>query len=172
MEGEIGFDTGPDGSTFWFTLPAADEAAGDDGAPDEPAPAEPPGNACTLLYIEDHASNVALVDRLLARRDDYDLVAATTGGAGLKLAASVVPDLVLLDLDLPDMRGEDVLAELRADPTTADIPVVVVSADATAWRQKELVQAGAVAYIVKPLQLASFLATLDGVLGRAGAASS
>jgi DNA-binding response OmpR family regulator len=78
---------------------------------------------------------------------------------------------VLLDLDLPDIRGEDVMAALRADPVTAEIPVIVVSADATAWRQAELIRAGAAAYIVKPLQLASFLTTLDGVLRRPAAQS-
>jgi signal transduction histidine kinase/ActR/RegA family two-component response regulator len=173
MNGQIGLDTGRDGSTFWFELPAADlgqVAAGPAAA--ELAPSAAAEGTRNVLYIEDHLSNIALVERLLARRDDYELVTATTGGAGLKLAATVVPDLVLLDLDLPDMRGEDVLLELRADPATADIPVVVVSADATVWRQEQLTQAGAAAYIVKPLQLASFVATLDAVLGRAGARSS
>jgi signal transduction histidine kinase/ActR/RegA family two-component response regulator len=169
MDGEIGLETGPGGSTFWFTLPAAEpaEASRPDAA--DPAPATDAGGSHTVLYIEDHPSNIALVERLLARRDDFDLVTATSGRAGLKLAITVLPDLVLLDLDLPDIRGEDVLVELRAVPETAAIPVIVVSADATAWRQEQLIQAGAAAYIVKPLQLASFVATLDSVLGRAGA---
>jgi signal transduction histidine kinase/ActR/RegA family two-component response regulator len=173
MDGEIGLETGPGGSTFWIALPTADADAGAAGATtDELAPAAAAQGSRSVLYIEDHQSNIALVERLLDRRDDYGLVTATSGRAGLNLAAAVLPDLVLLDLDLPDMRGADVLAELRADPATAGIPVVVVSADATAWRQDQLKQAGAAAYIVKPLQLASFLATLDGVLGRAGARSS
>ena len=71
---------------------------------------------------------------------------------------------------MPDIRGEDMLVELRAEPSTVAIPVIVVSADATAWRQEELARAGAAAYIVKPLQLASFLSTLDAVLGRSAAA--
>ena len=172
MGGQIGVDTGPGGSTFWFLLPAG-ELAGTAGATAAELPAaEADHRARTVLYIEDHASNVALVERLLARRDDYDLVTAMTGRAGLKLAADVLPDLVLLDLDLPDIRGEDVLVELRADPATVGIPVVVVSADATAGRQEQLVAAGAAAYIVKPLQLASFLATLDSVLARSTARSS
>jgi CheY-like chemotaxis protein len=77
--------------------------------------------------------------------------------------------VILLDLDLPDIGGEDVLLELRADPATAGIPVIVVSADATAWRQEELARSGAAAYVVKPLQLASFLAKLDDVLGASAA---
>ena len=172
MGGQIGVDTGPGGSTFWLLLPAG-ELAGTAGAAADELPAPEAGHRPrTVLYVEDHASNVALVERLLARRDDYDLVTAMTGRAGLKLAADVLPDLVLLDLDLPDIRGEDVLVELRAHPATAGIPVVVVSADATVWRQEQLVGAGAAAYIVKPLQLASFVATLDSVLARSTARSS
>jgi signal transduction histidine kinase/CheY-like chemotaxis protein len=169
MGGEIGLETGSGGSIFWVDLPVTDmpQSVGAPGGELSPATANP--GSKTVLYIEDHLSNVALVERLLARRDDYELVSATTGRAGLKLAANVAPDLILLDLDLPDIRGEDVLVELRADPGTAAIPVIVVSADATAWRQEELARSGAAAYIVKPLQLASFLATLEGVLGRSAA---
>jgi DNA-binding response OmpR family regulator len=116
-------------------------------------------------------SNIALVERLLARRGDYGLITATTGRAGLKLAGELLPDAVLLDLDLPDIRGEDVMRQLRANPATDRIPVIVVSADATSWRQDELIAAGAAAYIVKPLQLASFLGTLDAVLRQQAAQS-
>ena len=171
MGGQIGLETGPGGSTFWFELPVADEHEPADGGAADVEPAAAPEGTKTVLYIEDHPSNVALVERLLARRDDYDLVTATTGRAGLNLAASVAPDVVLLDLDLPDIRGEDVLVELRAEPATAGIPVIVVSADATSGRQEQLLKEGAAAYIVKPLQLASFLATLDAVLGRSTARS-
>ena len=171
MGGEIGLETGSGGSIFWIDLPLTElvEAGAAPGA--ELAPGVASAGSKTVLYIEDHLSNVALVERLLARRDDYELVSATTGRAGLKLAAKVTPDVILLDLDLPDIRGEDVLVELRAEPATASIPVIVVSADATAWRQEELARSGAAAYIVKPLQLASFLATLDSVLGRSTARS-
>ena len=169
MGGEIGLETGPDGSTFWFLLPIAEGEQRATGSLAKLEPTGETGGAHSVLYIEDHASNVALVERLLARRADFELVTAMTGRAGLKLAASVAPDLVLLDLDLPDISGEDVLAELRADPVTAAIPVVVVSADATSWRQEQLLAAGAAAYVVKPLQLASFVATLDTVLGRSTA---
>jgi signal transduction histidine kinase/ActR/RegA family two-component response regulator len=170
MGGEIGLETGSGGSIFWVELPVTERAeiAATDGH--DLSRSTIAAGSKTVLYIEDHLSNVALVERLLARRDDYELVSATTGRAGLKLAANVAPDVILLDLDLPDIRGEDVLVELRADPVTATIPVIVVSADATAWRQEELARSGAAAYIVKPLQLASFLATLDAVLGRSTAA--
>jgi len=169
MGGEIGLETSADGSIFWIELPLAEMADGAGAADDAAPPAAPGAGAKTILYVEDHLSNVALVERLLARRGDYELVSASTGRAGLRLAATATPDVILLDLDLPDMSGEDVLARLHADPATVGIPVIVVSADATTWRQEELTRAGAAAYIVKPLQLASFLATLDGVLGRRAA---
>lgn len=169
MGGEIGLETSSEGSTFWIELPVTERSREIAAAAAELSPASRGGGSKTVLYVEDHLSNVALIERLLARRDDYALVSATTGRAALKLAGAIQPDVILLDLDLPDIRGEDVLAELRADPATAGIPVVVVSADATTWRQEELARSGAAAYIVKPLQLASFLATLDAVLGRSGA---
>jgi signal transduction histidine kinase/ActR/RegA family two-component response regulator len=165
MHGQIDFETGPGGSTFWVTLPVSDAVVVEALVPREEGRAEETAaGTMTLLYIEDHVSNIALVERLLARRGDYGLITATTGRAGLKLAGELLPDAVLLDLDLPDIRGEDVMRQLRADPATDRIPVIVVSADATSWRRDELIAAGAAAYIVKPLQLASFLGTLDAVL--------
>ena len=173
MNGSIAVDTGPDGTTFSVALPAADIARGDaDGLrPDAGVAAVDSGGARTALYIEDHASNIELVERLLARRGDFELVTALTGHAGLKLASTLGPDVILLDLDLPDMRGEDVLAELRFDEGSKDIPVIVVSADATGHRQEQLLRAGASAYVVKPIQLASFMATLDAVVGRSARTS-
>lgn len=171
MGGTIGVKTGQGGTTFWFRLPAADPGT----QRETPAPAGEPHAAPTAgkrtaLYIEDHVSNIKLVERLLERRGDFELLTAMTGRAGLQLAAGAEPDVVLLDLDLPDMRGEDVLVELRFDPSTSDIPVIVVSADATTRRQEELLGAGASAYVVKPIQLASFMTTLDAVVGRPAAA--
>jgi signal transduction histidine kinase/ActR/RegA family two-component response regulator len=169
MGGSIGVETGPGGSTFYVSLPAADPRLVEDvvdigaGPRHEPAPSR---ETRTVLYIEDHLPNIALMERLLGRRPGFELLTATTGQAGLELARSLHPDVVLLDLDLPDMRGEDVLAELRADSETADIPVIVVTADATARRQEELARAGSDAYVVKPIQLASFMSTLEAVLGR------
>ena len=169
MGGDIGVETGSGGSIFCIALPVTEMAAAAGAPGAEPTRAAAKAGSKTVLHVEDHLSNVALVERLLARRDDYEVVSATNGRAGLKLAANLAPDVILLDLDLPDIRGEDVLVELRADPATAGIPVIVVSADATAWRQEELARSGAAAYIVKPLQLASFVATLDNVLGASAA---
>jgi signal transduction histidine kinase/ActR/RegA family two-component response regulator len=175
MGGSIGVETGPGGSTFYVWLPAAHPLPVEDvvvHGVEPPHDRRASGDTRTVLYIEDHLSNIALLERLLGRRPGYELLTATTGRAGVQLARTLHPDVVLLDLDLPDMRGEEVLAELRADPETADIPVIVVTADATARRQEELTRAGADAYVVKPIQLASFMATLEAVLRRVESASS
>jgi signal transduction histidine kinase/ActR/RegA family two-component response regulator len=167
MGGTIDVQTGSGGSTFSVTLPAA-EAEAAEVAPRERADGERASGdgRRTVIYIEDNASNIALVDRLLGRRPGFELLTATTGGSGLSLSKAARPDVILLDLDLPDMNGKEVLERLRSDPATGDIPVIVVSADATAWRREQLARAGAAAYVVKPIQLASFMATLDAVLRR------
>jgi CheY-like chemotaxis protein len=91
---------------------------------------------------------------------------ALQGRLGLELAREHNPDLILLDLHLPDMKGEEVLGELRADPRTCDIPIVVISADATARQIARLRMAGARGYLTKPIDLDEFLAEIDDALDR------
>ncbi len=89
------------------------------------------------------------------------------GRAGLDLARERQPDLIALDLHLPDISGETVLEHLRADPSTVGIPVVVLSADATRRQIDRLLAAGAQAYLTKPLDVQAFLAVVDAHLGPA-----
>ena len=98
-----------------------------------PARREAPAlhGALRILHVEDNLANLALVEQILARHQEVELIAATLGGLALELARRHRPDVILLDLHLPDMSGIDVLGRLRADPVTTEIPVVVVSADAT-----------------------------------------
>jgi hypothetical protein len=91
-------------------------------------------------------------------------VAADRGETGLRLAGEVHPDLILLDLHLPDVPGETVLTALKADPRTSSIPVVVLSADATPGRVTRAEVAGADHYLTKPLDLAEFLRVVEAVL--------
>jgi CheY-like chemotaxis protein len=93
-----------------------------------------------------------------------ELAHTTQGGLGIDLARLHRPDMVLLDLHLPDMHGADVLDRLRADPRTADIPVVVLTADASPGTMRRLRDAGAHAYLTKPLDVAAFLTTIAGCL--------
>ena len=113
--------------------------------------------AATLLYVEDNLANLSLVETILLARPAWRVLPALQGGLGVELAREHRPDLVLLDLHLPDVPGDEVLRRLRADPRTATIPVVVVSADATPASFERLQQAGADAYLTKPLDVDEFL---------------
>lgn len=115
----------------------------------------------TVLQIEDNASNVNLVERIMERRPEIRLITANDGRRGVELARTQAPDLILLDLHLPDMPGHEVLRELRTYPETREIPVVVVSADATDTQVARLTSAGVFGYLTKPLDVAKFLATVD-----------
>jgi CheY-like chemotaxis protein/anti-sigma regulatory factor (Ser/Thr protein kinase) len=118
----------------------------------------------TLLYIEDTSSNRELVKTVLQRRPGITLLMAEEGGIGIELARQHMPDLILLDLHLPDMSGEQVLEQLRADPALAQIPVIVVSADATAVRIEQAMRAGARDYLTKPLSVRQFLMVLEDLV--------
>jgi PAS domain S-box-containing protein len=119
-----------------------------------------------ILYVEDNEANRRLMERVAARNDSVELVTAQRAVEGLALARASRPDAVLLDLHLPDRSGEDVLRELRADPNTAGIPVIVVSADATPSRIDQLLAAGAAGYLAKPVDMVELFAVLDGALIR------
>jgi PAS domain S-box-containing protein len=174
MNGTIGVSsTLGDGSTFWLELPQAESplqkvqvsqtavASDDHGA----------GETRRLLYIEDNFSNVTLVEQMLAERPALELMTAMQGRVGLELARKHSPDLILLDLHLPDMPGWQVLAQLKADHMTREIPVVVISADATTPQIKRLLSAGARSYLTKPIDIAEFFRAVDGVLTPAEAAA-
>ena len=118
----------------------------------------------TVLYVEDNRSNLRLVERILAKRPHIRLLAAMDGALGLQLARQHRPALILLDLHLPGMDGEDVLRELKADPLTAQIPVLVVSADATKSRVERLLAGGAEVFLTKPLDVDRFMSLLDAKL--------
>ena len=119
------------------------------------------GARYVVLQIEDNVSNIQLVERIMHRRPDIDFITADHGRAGVDMARRRQPNLILLDLHLPDMPGHDVLHELRTVPETREIPIVVVSADATRTQMTRLLDAGAFAYLTKPLDVAQFLQTID-----------
>jgi PAS domain S-box-containing protein len=172
MDGELLVESTPGiGSTFIVVLPrvqSPSELGGVlslAGADFEPS-SEQPGPCGDLLYIEDNLTNRNLMERLVARRPGVRLLQALDGRTGLELARRNGADLILLDLHLPDMSGTEVLARLRANPATADIPVYIVSADATAVQVLRVTNAGAAGYLTKPLDVRRVLALLDELLDR------
>lgn len=120
-----------------------------------------PGSPFTVLYVEDHPINVSLVRRLVARRPAMRLQVARTGAEALRVVGGGRPDLVLLDLDLPDVSGEVVLERLWSVPGCAEVPVVVLSADAELATAARLLARGVREFLTKPVDVARFYACLD-----------
>jgi CheY-like chemotaxis protein/two-component sensor histidine kinase len=128
-----------------------------------------PHREATLLYVEDNLANLTLVEAILQARPGWRTIPALQGQLGVELAREHLPDLILLDLHLPDIPGDEVLRRLRADARTAAIPIVVVSADATRGSLERLQAAGADAYLTKPLDVDEFLQVVERFLPTSGA---
>ncbi|MES4886694.1 ATP-binding protein [Streptomyces sp. NPDC096012] len=158
------------GSVFYVELPTTREpspaGAGAASAPSPAAPADPVPDlsGARILYIEDNQANLELIRRILERAGSPRLICTMQGEPGVELATAHQPDLVLLDLHLPDIDGEEVLARLRQDPRTRDTPVVILSADAIPTQQQRLLRAGATGYVTKPFDIPAFLRTIGSIL--------
>lgn len=171
MEGKLRVESAVgEGSTFSVELPLARSIAAPlpaarfarGGAPPELVAARTRG---TLLYIEDNPPNVHLVEKVLEQRPGIELVVAGHGRLALELARAQSPSLIVLDLHLPDMSGEEILRALRSNPETSKVPIAVLSADATPRQVARMTRAGAIEYMTKPLDVAAFLALIDRVIG-------
>src|SRR5207249_616354 len=115
----------------------------------------------TVLYIEDNVANVKLIEHVFAHRPDIHIVPTMQGRIGLELAQQERPALILLDLHLPDIDGDEVLQHLRRHPNTADLPVIVLSADATDHQIERLLELGATVYLTKPIDVQELLRAVD-----------
>jgi len=162
MDGMITAESTPGaGSTFHVSLP---RTAGPDldRADDDKAAAAP---ITTVLYIEDNIANLQLVERILERVGDIEVLSAVQGRLGLELARTHRPDLILLDLHLPDISGEDVAKALRADDATREIPIVVLSADAYSSKRQRLLALGVDGYMTKPFKVPKLIALIKELVG-------
>jgi CheY-like chemotaxis protein len=117
-----------------------------------------------VLYVEDNLSNLELVESIIVLRPAVRLISAMQGQMAIDLARQHVPDLILLDVHLPDMDGEEILRRLRADPRTQGIPVVMISADGTPRQIERLTGLGVRSYVTKPIHVKEFLKLLDEIL--------
>jgi PAS domain S-box-containing protein len=162
--GSLGVESAPGvGSTFWLELPLATTST-NFATTDPVVTASSDTNveaSATVLYIEDNIGNVRLMERLFAHRPHVRLITSLQGSVGVELAQQHRPDLIVLDVHMPDLSGYEVFQRLLGDERTASIPVIMLSADASQEQIQRFTDAGARDYLTKPLDLQNFLAQLD-----------
>ena len=157
-----------EGTTFTVDLPTAVAPEVQMRGPETPPDELPSVNTLRVLHIEDNLANLELVEQVLTRSGVVELLAAMSGSLGIELAREHRPHLILLDLHLPDMSGTDLLDVLQDDPRTADIPVVVVTADATPSQIQRLRDLGVAAYLTKPIDIRELLSVVETMSSRPG----
>jgi CheY-like chemotaxis protein/anti-sigma regulatory factor (Ser/Thr protein kinase) len=169
MDGEIGVQSEAGvGSVFWIELALCSPARIDPADCVQAAPPAP-GDAAdpvryTVLYVEDNPANLDLVEQILARRGNVRLLSAANASIGIEFARSHVPDVILMDINLPGINGTDAMRILHAGSRTAHIPVVALSANAVPRDIERGKEAGFLDYITKPIKVSAFLETLDAAL--------
>ncbi|WP_417565979.1 PAS domain-containing protein [Marinobacter sp.] len=173
MGGSIGVtSTVGKGSTFWIRLPAEDRDTCTNGSPtlhSNPAPDNGEKNLhagkCTILYIEDNPANLKLVERIIKREPRFILVSATNAADGLRLASNYPPDLILLDINLPDMDGYSLLGKLKSFKHLSEKPMLALTANAMSDDMQRGRNSGFDDYLTKPINIDELMNTLKKFLG-------
>lgn len=137
-------------------------------APTAPVPVQTAGERL-VLYIEDNPANMRLVKKILTGLGGVKLLTAESAEAGLELARTGRPHLILMDINLPGMDGFEALGLLRENPETRDIPVVAVTASAMQDQVKRITSAGFDGFLTKPINLQRFIAVVDTLLDKPAA---
>jgi signal transduction histidine kinase/CheY-like chemotaxis protein len=167
MDGATGVvSTEGKGSVFWIELTATEPIAFTQAAigHDPIAASRTYAAPKKVLYIEDKVENLRLAEQILKQRPSATLIPVMLGTIALDVARQHRPDLILLDLELPDVPGQEVMRQLCADPGTSGIPIIVVSADARQIQIDQLLAAGATDYLTKPIRVHQLLEIIDHVL--------
>jgi signal transduction histidine kinase/ActR/RegA family two-component response regulator len=174
MGGTIGVaSTVGTGTEFWVELAltsAPQVALHESELADLPGREAPDGPVRTVLYVEDNPANLELIEQLVARRRDLRLLSAPDGNVGLEYAHAYVPEVILMDINLPGISGVEAMKALRADPVTAHIPIIAISANAVPRDIEKAVEAGFAGYVTKPINVARFMVVLDDALASVRAA--
>lgn len=165
MDGRIGVDSAVGkGSVFWIELNLMIETAQTDRTQTQTqtqTQTEDESRLNTLLYVEDNPANLMLVEDIIARRQNIRLLSAKDGKQGIKLARAMLPDIILMDINLPGINGIDAMKILARDSTTAHIPVIALSANAVPHDIEKALQVGFFRYLTKPINVNELLNTLD-----------
>jgi PAS domain S-box-containing protein len=165
MGGVIGVESTIDkGSTFWIDMPLTDDRkseVGVDRLKTSQTKTQNESQLHTILYVEDNPANLMLVEDLIARRPDIFLLTAKDGLEGIEIARASKPDVILMDINLPGISGVKALHILHADPATAHIPVVALSANAMPHDIRKGLEAGFFRYLTKPIKVNEFMETID-----------
>ncbi len=166
MGGAIGVNSTVDvGSVFWIEFKLADATTFDILESEHAAPERPRVSdgtpKFTLLYVEDNPANLALIEQLLARYSDLHMLSASDGNLGIEFARAHQPDVILMDINLPGINGLDAMKILRADPLTAHIPIIAISANALPRDIERCLAAGFFDYLTKPIRIGELMRSLD-----------
>jgi PAS domain S-box-containing protein len=173
MGGAIGAEsTVGAGSVFWFELNSTAEprhSPEKDEGTALPRPHAPPGERrYTLLYVEDNPANLELTERIIARHPRIRLLTAENGNRGIEIARVSRPEVILMDINLPDISGYEAMKILRSDPATAHIPVIAISANAMPHDIERSLKAGFFRYLTKPINVGEFMETLEAARNISG----